>query len=356
MRVIPIPSFVFFCMTLFLGSCQETNTAYGPANSPLSASPSRLQFDTIQYGQKATGTWVLTNDSDTDVVIKRIGPFSCQCVSAKLRLPQRNDSLQVLRGEPMNLVLQPKETAEIIFTLDTARYRKPVSRKIGSIPVVIANSSGMVLEWAADIYTPFVVSPWAVEVGNIGIREQATGRAVVAAHDANEFILDISGEYNGWHVQSNAVVLEGHMRSAYEVIFTAPLELPEGPFKESFVFHTNLPDAPPVKINVQGNVRSDIYAQPQRLLFDPSRGKTVQQFAIRQTADGEKAPRLAADSFAAQGFELLYSEKSTDEVAFYSLSYIGTPSPQGENGTLSIETDYPLQPTIELGFTILPQR
>ncbi|MDG1404639.1 MAG: hypothetical protein P8R35_00305, partial [Planctomycetota bacterium] len=208
MPVSPIPPSLFFLVTLLFGSCQKQVGAVSQITPPLTASPARLQFDTIQYGQKATGTWVLKNTSGSDVVVRRIGPFSCQCVTANLRLPQRSDSLRPLRGDIINLTILPDETAEIVFTLDTARYRKPVSRKIGSIPIVFAEHPGMVLEWAADIYTPFVVSPWSIQLGNIGLRQQASGRAVVAAHDANEFILDIDGEYHGWHVISNAVVIE----------------------------------------------------------------------------------------------------------------------------------------------------
>ncbi|MBT4466607.1 MAG: hypothetical protein HOD03_07980, partial [Planctomycetes bacterium] len=157
MRVSPIPSTLFFLVTLLFGSCQKQVGAVSQITPPLTASPARLQFDTIQYGQKATGTWVLKNTSGSDVVVRRIGPFSCQCVTANLRLPQRSDSLRPLRGDIINLTILPDETAEIVFTLDTARYRKPVSRKIGSIPIVFADHPGMVLEWAADIYTPFVI-------------------------------------------------------------------------------------------------------------------------------------------------------------------------------------------------------
>jgi hypothetical protein len=356
MRVSPIPSTIFFFATLLVGSCQKQVGAVSQPISPLTANPSRMQFDTIQYGQKATGTWILKNTSGSDVVIRRIGPFSCQCVSANLRLPQRGDSLRPLRGDIINLTILPNETAEVIFTLDTARYRKPVSRKIGSIPIVFADHPGMVLEWAADVYTPFVVSPWSIALGNIGIRQQARGRAVVAAHDANEFILDIDGEYHGWYVKSNAVVIEDHQRSAYELIFTAPPEMSEGQFSQNFIFKTNLTDAPPVKINVQGVARPDIYVQPQRLLFDPSRDKLSQEFVIVQTAYGQIAPKLDSDAFAEQGFELEYSSNSDELVSIYKINYIGTPQAQGTNGTLQIITHYDAQPSIELSYTILPQR
>lgn len=356
MPVSPIPPTLFFLVTLLFGSCQKQVGAVSQITPPLTASPARLQFDTIQYGQKATGTWVLKNTSGSDVVVRRIGPFSCQCVTANLRLPQRSDSLRPLRGDIINLTILPDETAEIVFTLDTARYRKPVSRKIGSIPIVFADHPGMVLEWAADIYTPFVISPWSIQLGNVGLRQQASGRAVVAAHDANEFILDIDGEYHGWHVISNAVVIEDHQRSAYEVVFTAPEEMPEGQFSQNFSFKTNLPDAPPVKINVQGVARPDIYVQPQRLLFDPSRDKLSQEFVIVQTAVGQVAPKLDSDAFAELGFELEYSSNSDELVSIYKINYIGIPAAEGTNGTLKIITKYDTQPSIDLSYTILPQR
>ena len=357
MRSYPIPSIIFFCATLILGACQDGDNTSTALTPPLSASPARLQFERIVFGQRATGTWTLKNVTEKDVVIRRIGPFSCQCVSAKLRLPARGQELATLRGEIMNLALHPNETAEIVFTLDTARYRKPVSRKLGSIPIVFADHPGMILEWAADVYTPFVVSPWAIEMGNVGIRQQATGRAMVAAHDSNEFILDVDGVFNGWFVKSNAVVLDGHQRSAYELIFTAPSELAEGPFSQIFQFKTNLPDAPPVKINVQGVARPDVYVQPQRLVFDLSRGKTVQEFAVLQTAIDHKAPILDLNQFAEAGFSLEYLSNSTDKVSLYKIEYVATPAAiDGANGTLNIQTNYELQPAIELSFTVLPSR
>ncbi|MDC1020824.1 hypothetical protein OAR23_02235, partial [bacterium] len=75
MPVSPIPPTLFFLVTLLFSSCQKQVGAVSQITPPLTASPARLQFDTIQYGQKATGTWVLKNTSGSDVVVRRIGPF-----------------------------------------------------------------------------------------------------------------------------------------------------------------------------------------------------------------------------------------------------------------------------------------
>jgi hypothetical protein len=43
-------------------------------------------------------------------------------------------------------------------------------------------------------------------------------------------------------------------------------------------------------------------------------------------------------------------------VSIYKINYVGTPKAQGTNGTLEIITKYDTQPSIDLSYTILPQR
>ncbi len=340
---------------MMLPACQDEPQPFDRP-SPLTATPQRLQFDQIPYGDNATKEWVLHNISDEPVTIKRIGPFSCQCVYANLTLPQRNNQSIAIRGDILNIQLQPNETAVIAFTLDTARYRKPVSRKLGSIPVVLADHPGMVLEWAADIFTPFVVSPWAIELGDIGIRQRAIGRAMVTAHDSNEFILDVDGYYNDWHVKSNPVFLAESPRSTYELIFTAPDELAEGPFREEFEFFTNLPNAPSVRINVQGVARPDLFLRPQRLMFDPSRKKTSQEFAVIQTAHGQIAPEIDLSQFENHGLKVEKIPSNSPQIGLYKVSCSDDVSADGSNDILNFESGYELQPQLQLSFTILPKR
>ena len=325
--------------------------------APLESSPSFLDLGSVTYGQRTSGTYHLRNASEEALAISRIGPFSCQCVSADLVLPDRGDSIsRRLDGKRLNLILQPQETMEIHFTLDTARYRKPASRKVGSIPIVFPEHPGIVLEWGADIWTPFAVEPWSIDMKEVGVRERPQGTAMVAAHDSSDFKVQIDQQFDdGWSVKSRQVTVK-EAGLAFELTFTAPEVLPEGPFQREFRLHTDLQDAPPIRVTVQGFARADLTFSPTRLVFDPSRQRLEAQLALRQRAAGADLSGLDLLALEGSGVEIVSRESAGSQVLVLQLRYVGDVADKGRNFTLEIPTDDPSTPILEIPVTVMPQR
>ncbi len=358
MRIVP-------CLLLFLGgcfavlACSRPDTAQGMnSTAPLEVDPPFLDLGAITFGARAQGTYHLHNASAQALRIRRIGPFACQCVSAELVLPWRKGDLarQRLDGRRLDLELAPDEDMEIHFTLDTARYRKPTSRKVGSIPIVFDQYPGMILQWGADIWTPFAVEPWSIDLHEVGVRERAQGRALVVAHDTQAFGLQVDlVDEDGWEVHSRLVDNPDKLLT-YELKFTAPEVLPEGPFQKDFVFHTDLPGAPPVKVSVRGLALPDLGFSPSRLVFDPNRGKLKAELRIVQRSQILNWEDFDFSRLAAQGVELLQHESTPRGDFVLQLRYSGASSSELHNFTLEIPTPDPSTPVLEIPVTVMPTK
>lgn len=347
-------------MALLAGSCtkQEAEVASGDRQAPLSAEPARLDLGSVNFGERVSGTYRLQNTTGEPLPILRIGPFNCQCASAELLLPQRSGerSRRRLDGGRINLELAPDEVMELVFTLDTARYRQPASRKIGSIPIIFRDHPGMVIEWAADIFTPFAVEPWLVDLQEVGVRERASGTALVVAHDSTSFRVDIDRvEEDGWHVKSRSVEV-ANSRLTYELTFTAPEVLPEGPFSRAFRLATDLPDAPLIKVTVQGIAQPDLSFSPSRLVFDPARDKAEARITILQRAVGGSLDRLALGGWEDAGFTITAEERPNPGTLHLLLRYDGAVAASMQNLTVALPTGDEETPILEVPVTIMPQR
>lgn len=348
-------------LTLLTGSCTKAESGVGvdaSTTAPLSAEPSYLNLGRVNFGERVSGTYRLQNTTGKVLPILRIGPFSCQCAYAELLLPERQgeQAKRRLDGGRVNLELQPDEVMELVFTLDTARYRQPASRKIGSIPIVFRDYPGMVIEWAADIYTPFAVEPWSVELQEVGVRQRASGTALVVAHDSVDFGLDIDQvEEDGWHVKSRKVQV-ANSRLTYELTFTAPEVLPEGSFSREFRLLTDLQDAPAVKVTVQGIAKPDLSFSPGRLVFDPARGKTEAVLAVVHRAHGGDVSQVELSAWQEAGFMIVAKEPMGSGAVQLTLRYEGEASPTMRNLTVSMPTGDEETPVLEVPVTIMPQR
>ncbi|MCP4093210.1 MAG: DUF1573 domain-containing protein [Planctomycetes bacterium] len=364
MRFLLSPALAFLVLAMLSGGCSDSKQPLAVAvAAPLSFSPEFADLGSITFGERASTIYTLKNTSDLPLVVSRIGPFACQCVIADLVLPSRSGDLRKRRldGKRLNLELQPNEVAEIHFVLDTSRYRKPASRKVGSIPVVFRDHPGITLQWGADIYTPFIVEPWAIEMGAVGIRSQPTGRALVTGHDVWQFDLDVDFEQEGWKVKSRPILVEGTTKSTYEITFTAPEYLPEGPFLEQFRMLSNLPDAPPIKINVQGLAQADLSFSPTRLLFDPDRGRNTQRLIFAQRAVGLDLSDLVFADFA--NHDLKYTAGPAQDfpqqkavTQALELEFLGEPPTTSQSGVIKIPTGDEMTPVLEIPYTVLPKR
>ncbi len=364
MRFLLSPAAAFVYLALLSGSCSEsTDRPERPPAAPLKYSPEFADLGSVTFGERTSTIYTLENTSAKPLIITRIGPFSSQCVDADLVLPSRSGDANQRRldGKRLNLELAPGESAELHFTLDTSRYRKPASRKVGSMPVVFRDHPGIVRQWGADIWTPFAVSPWAVEFGQVGVRSRPVGTALVVAHDNQYFGLDVDFEQNGWHVKSQQITVAETAKLTYQLTFTAPEYLPEGAFHEEFRMFTDLQGGPPIKVAVQGIAQPDLSFSPTRLMFDPERGRTKVQFAIVQRAAGHDLSGLVLSDFAEHGLSLTAGkaaplEGKTGISQVLEVEFTGEAPTSPLNGTVKIPTGDEMTPVLEIPYTILPQR
>ncbi|MDA1112949.1 MAG: hypothetical protein O3A95_01445 [Planctomycetota bacterium] len=354
------------CLTLagilFLGvvacSPQESHPQT-LAVAPLSVEPEFLDLGSVTFGERTSGVYKLRNTTGKPLLVSRIGPFSCQCVSAELELPARTGAMarQRLDGKRLNLTLGVEEQMLIHFTLDTSRYRIPASRKVGSIPVVFQDYSGMVLQWGSDIWNPFSVEPWNVDLGEIGVRQGVSGTALVVAHDTIDFGLDVDFvDDEGWAVRSNLISVLG-AGVTYQLTFTAPEVLPEGPFQKQFVLHTDLNGAPPVKVAVTGFARPDLSFSPTRLVFDPSADRLEAQLVVTHRAVDGSLQNLQLQAFEDAGFEI------TEEVSgangkslMVRLRFLGEATEAGANLSIEVPTGDEHNPILKVPVSIMPKR
>ena len=84
----PIPP-VILAGLLFLPACAEGVAPPAPASELLTVEPAFLDLGSVTFGERRSGVFRVTNPGEEEVVISRIGPFSCSCASADLVLPDR---------------------------------------------------------------------------------------------------------------------------------------------------------------------------------------------------------------------------------------------------------------------------
>ncbi len=325
------------------------------AASPLEITPAFLDLGSVPRGERTSGVWTLRNTGAEPLRILRIGPMPCSCGRAELVLPERGSGSRRVRvdGSAMNLSLAAGESAEVHFTFDSSRYRQPISRKVLSIPVILADYPSPVLETGVDVWTPFVVEPWAIQLGEVGIREQASGFVLVAAHDTPRFGLDLDTEVEGWRVVSRRVS-SGELDS-YQVTVTAPMELPEGPINQEFRFHTDLPGAPVVRFFVQGIAVRDIGFSPARVLFEPAAGRSTSELRVLHRGLDAELGSLILD-VGDLPIELTEQTVEAPDQRLLILRWTGE-VPQGlKSGRLRIRTGDENVPVLEVPWSVMPAR
>ncbi len=343
------------CRVLLLALAAAAAGCARDAGAPVVVEPAFLDLGSVTFGQRSEGTWTLRNRSNEPVAVSRIGPSGCQCASLELELPARATSARTITdGPPLDLTLAPGEEARVRIVLDTARYREPISRKVGSIGVHLRNHHYLTLQWGADIWTPFVVEPWAIELNEVGVRQRAQGRVLVSAHDDEDFGLAVDAVMDGWELRSRRLTPEG-ARALYEISVTAPRELPEGGFQKEFRFHTTLAGAPPVRFFVQGVARPDLTISPTRLLLDPQRGRAEARVTVTHRGQGGRVLDLLVEGLA-PGLSLADRDEEAEAQRGFTLRWSGDPPAAAVKGVLRVHTGDREQPVLELPYSVLPAR
>lgn len=321
-----------------------------PAEHPLAVTPQFLDLGQVPFGERRAGGWTLENRGARPLEIVRAGPLGCQCANAELVLADGR-RVDIGDGLPISATLAPGGRAELRFQLDTSRYREPISRKVGAVPLLFADAPPLVLQWAVDVWTPFAVEPWDVDLGEIGVRQRAQGRVLVQAHDDEQFGLVVDAEQDGWRVQSRRLSAPDD-KALYELLVTAPPELPEGGFQRSFRFLTDLPGAPPVRFAVRGVAGPDLAISPRRVFLDPARGRREARVELTHRAQGGRVERLELTGLPA-GLTMVAADPEPAPRRAFLLRWEGAAPAATLRGVLELLTGDAERPRIELPYTVL---
>ena len=345
-------------LCLPLAGCGEPANGESVAleDGPVRVDQARKVLDPVPFGESREGSFVITNHADEVQIIERIGPASCSCTSLRLRFPDRAEAGVIdLTGRNQEILLEAGESAVIEVTFDSSRLRRPVSRRNDSFAVVVQGSRSLVLEYAIDIWTPFWVEPWSVELGRVGVREKATGFAAVKAHDAeSDFDLIVPETIEGWTTSVRAG--EGGAAD-YVIEFTAPDELPQGPFDVRVPIRTDVPDSPTLHVWVRGIAVPDLDWSPQRIVLIPDANgqaaatvnlvsRAVERPLGLRAVVFEGLPADFADGIQAE------SRTVTPEQAFAIDLRMTRPPSERLEGALVLVTDDPDQPRISIPLAI----
>ncbi len=329
-----------------------------PEGTTLEVRPQLLQFDPIPFGGRAEGVYHLRNAGAAPLRIRRIGPTGCGCANPVLELPGRSGPERRLRLDlgPVEVVLQPGEEALLHLTLDTSRFREPVSRRHGSFPIVIEGQPPVVLEYAADIWNPVQVEPWAVDLGRVGVREQPVATVLVKGHDQARFRLLAPEEVDGWRVA--AVQVPGGEVDLWRVTVTAPPELPQGPFRQDFRLPLDVPGALPVRFTVMGVGEPDLVWGPKRLIFPAEGQRLALELTLRLRARGRSLPppevELLPEGGGDSGLEVQVRAAEPERSYRIRVTRLAGPPPATRRGILRLHTAWEEQPVIEVPWVLLP--
>ncbi|MCH2101041.1 MAG: DUF1573 domain-containing protein [Planctomycetes bacterium] len=328
-------------------------------DGPVQVEQARIVLDPVPFGESRQGRFLITNHAETEQTIERIGPASCSCTTLRLFFPDRKIGGPIeLTGRAQEFALAPGERAEIEVTFDSSRLRRPVSRRNDSFAVIVHGSRSLVLEYAIDIWTPFWVEPWSIELGRVGVREQATGFAAVKAHDAEDsFDLIVPETVKGWTINTRPGKGEG---ADFVITFTAPEELPQGPFDLQVPIRTDAPSSPTLHVWLRGIAVPNLDWSPRRIAMIPdanhqavatvnliSRTPT-RPLGLRAVAF-EGLPAEFADGIVAQ------TRTVTPEQAFAVDLRITRFPPERLEGALVLVTDDPDQPRISIPLVLRPK-
>ncbi len=269
---------------MLIGSCGDPPSNSTLTDSGLEIMPMHMNLERVTFGESTTGVFKIKNASDQPKRLMRIGPANCSCTTLTLHLPDRpNFTPRKVNGGQLDVVLQPKERAELEVLFDTARNRRSVSRRTDSFALIVEGARGMILQYSVDVWTPFWLEPWGLDLGRVGATARAQGFASVKAHDEQDFELIVPKQIDGWEI--NVRTIEGAAVPSFNIEFQAPEALPIGPFQVSIPVRTDLQHSPELTLQVTGIATPDVDWTPHKVVLRPDAdGKSEQTVNIGSTS------------------------------------------------------------------------
>jgi hypothetical protein len=345
------------CLLLvFCATCGEAELEPVISDSGLVVEPLHLQLDQVRFGDKGSGVFHIQNTSDEPKNLIRIGPATCSCTTLTLRLPDRpNFEPRQLRGHTLDIELQPGEKAELEVLFDTARNRRPVSRRIDAFALMVEGARGINLQYSVDVWVPFWMEPWSLDLGRVGATAKASGFASIKAHDEKVFDLIVPSEVDGWLI--NTKQIEGAQALSFNIEFQAPDELPLGPFHVSIPVRVDLANSPTLSLQVMGVAVPDVDWTPRKLVMRPNADGSSQQTVSLNTtsATAEVYLKIAALSGLPEGLVKVEWEVIAEGKSYQVKLTVAEPPTERLEGELTLILDSEDTPQVRIPVVVLPR-
>lgn len=338
------------------GACGKVETAPVILDSGLEIDPLHLSLEQVTFGESTTGIFQIRNTSDEPKRIMRIGPANCSCTTLTLHLPDREGfEPRRVNGGQLDIELQPQERAELEVLFDTARNRRPISRRTDSFAVIVEGARGVGLQYSVDVWTPFWMEPWGVDLGRVAATEQARGFASIKAHDEDHFELIVPEEVDGWKIEVKPIS-SSDVR-AYNIEFQAPEALPIGPFTVSIPVRTDLQHSPQLTLQIMGIATPDVDWSPRKVVLRPDEdGKAQVEVSVSCTSlEKEIVLDMAVLSGLPDGLVKVRTHELQPGKSYRVLLDVAQPPAERLQGELLLLLESEDTPQVRIPVVVLPR-
>jgi hypothetical protein len=212
-------------------------------------------FGEVNQGERVVHHFVFTNAGDSVLTIEKVAS-SCGCAAALATTKQ----------------VQPGEQGEIKVTFNSAGYVGKVSKWVyvhSSDP----EKEKVKLRISCTVVVDILVRPSGISFGKIPLGEPVSSKFTLLPMKLESIELreiEVSSNHLTYRVSGYS---DGG-RDGYEVEVTLDSEMPIGEFSETVEIHTNSEQHPVLSVNVRGQVRGDVWAEPEEIAFGCHRGKS----------------------------------------------------------------------------------
>jgi hypothetical protein len=320
-----------------LGIAQQPAPALAtaePAKAPAESPTLTMETTTVDGGRIAKGApaefvFKVKNTGQADLMIAEVRP-SCGCTVANF-----------------DRRIAPGASGTIKATIDTARFQGQIAKTVTVKSNDVANPE-LVLTMKADIYALVEVLPSERATFYATRGEAVTKSFTIKATDNEGPALEISS------VETNVPGLEHKLSkvdAGYQLDLSLAADAPIGPLAGQVKLKTNHPKVPEVTMTVAGNVKGPITVAPSAVFLPSKKAADMAQESrsvnLRASKDGTsfKVSDVKVDNpmLKAELTEVQPGNFYTVKVAFAS-----APAPGKLEAKLTIATDNPLQPMIEV--------
>jgi hypothetical protein len=214
----------------------------------------RHDFGEVNQGERVVHHFIFRNEGDSTLTIEKVAS-SCGCAAALATTDE----------------VQPGEQGEIKVTFNSSGYVGKVSKWV-YVHSNDPNGEKVKLRITCTVVVDILVRPSAISFGKIQLGEPTSSKFTLLPMKLEKIEVKevkVSSEHLTYRVSDYS---DGG-KDGYEIEVTLDSEMPVGDFTEIVKVHTNSEEHPVLSVNVRGQVRGDVWAEPEEIAFGCHRGK-----------------------------------------------------------------------------------